>query len=452
MREWKNKQVLLVGMARSGVAAARLLHTLGARLTVNDARERDAFAGALDFMDDWHVDWRLGQAPDGLIEGKDLIVFSSGVPFWSDWIQKARAMGIPCINELQLGFWMSKAPFVAITGTNGKTTTTTLIWQMFVNAQVQSFAVGNIGIPVCTHALEMQPEGVMVAEVAPFQLISTLDFRPRVSAILNITEDHLNWFHTMENYIDKKCLVFAHQRGDDVCILNADNAITATLVDRPQCRVMLFSHQKEVEEGAFVRDGWMLLRVDGKETKICPVDSIVIPGPHNLENAMAASLSAFLMGVSPEVIAHTLQTFKGVEHRIETVRTLNGVTYINDSKATNPDSTIKAIEAMKQPTVLILGGSDKKSDYMPMFRAFTPLIREVVVVGDTAEDIAACAKRAGLHCVHRAYSFEEALLTARDLATQGMNVLLSPACASYDFFDNFEQRGEVFKRLVWELK
>ena len=452
MREWKNKQVLLVGMARSGVAAARLLHTLGARLTINDAKERAAFAGALDFMNTWDVDWRLGQAPDALIDGKDLIVFSSGVPFWSPWIQTARQKGIPCINELQLGFWMSQAPFVAITGTNGKTTTTTLTCKMFENAHVQSFAVGNIGIPVCTHALEMQPDGVMVAEVAPFQLISTLDFRPRVSAILNITEDHLNWFKTMDNYIDKKCLVFAHQRGDDVCILNADNDITATLVNRPQCRVMLFSHQKEVEEGAFVRDGWMILRIDGKETPICAVDSILIPGPHNLENAMAASLSAFVMGVSAQVIAHTLQTFQGVEHRIETVRTLHGVTFINDSKATNPDSTIKAIEAMKQPTVLILGGSDKKSDYMPMFRAFTPLIRDVVVVGDTAEDIAACAKRAGLDCVHRAYSFEEALHMARDLATPGMNVLLSPACASYDFFDNFEQRGEVFKRLVWELK
>lgn len=445
------KDVLIVGMARSGVAAAQMLLELGAKVTLNDQRDRPAFAGALDEFDG-RATFALGQEVGELYRGRDLILFSSGVPFWSEWIAQAREAGIPCYNELELGFQLSRAPFVAVTGTNGKTTTTTLLTEIFRNAGKQSYAVGNIGVPVCTHALEMQPDGILVEEAAPFQMISAPSFHPRVSMILNITEDHLNWFHTMDNYIDKKCLVFAKQAGDDVCILNADDPIASSLGDRPRCKVMWFTHQKQLLEGAFVREGELIVSVAGEEHAICRTEEVRIPGLHNLENALAASLAAFLMGVPADVIAHTLKTFAGVEHRIETVRTLHGVTYINDSKATNPEAAIKAIEAMKQPTVLILGGSEKYSDFHPMFRAFTPYIREIVVLGVTADAIARTAQEEGFTHVHRAYSFEEAVHMARALAHEGMNVLLSPACASYDMFQSYEHRGREFKRLVWEMK
>ena len=378
--DYKDKNVLVVGMARSGVAAAQCMVQLGAKVTINDQKSKEALGKALDSLQGLPIQWRLGEAPDDLIFGKDLILFSSGVPFWSGWIIQAREHGIPCYNEMEIGALLSKSPLVGVTGTNGKTTTTTLIHEIFLAADKRSFAVGNIGDPLLNHVLETTEDGVMVVEAAPFQMISAPHFHPKVSLILNITEDHLNWFKTMDNYIDKKCLVFALQRGDDVCILNADDPIASTLGERPQCRVLWFSHNREVE-GAYAKDGKVYINVDGKKVYLLDAQDIRIPGPHNLENAMAASLAAYIMGVGADVIANTLKQFPGVEHRIETVRTLHGVTFINDSKATNPDSTIKAIEAMDKPTILLLGGSEKNSDYMPMFQAFTPVYRAYRGIG-----------------------------------------------------------------------
>jgi UDP-N-acetylmuramoylalanine--D-glutamate ligase len=449
--DYKNKKVLIVGMARSGIAAAQTMVKLGALVTINDIKPREALGQALDCLDGLPITWRLGEEPDSLISDKDLILFSSGVPFWSGWIIQARAMGIPCYNEMQIGALLSKAPLVAVTGTNGKTTTTTLIHEIFKASGKQSFAVGNIGDPLLNHVLETTQDGVMVVETAPFQMVSAPDFHPRVSMILNITEDHLNWFHTMDNYIDKKCLVFALQSGDDVCILNADDAVTKTLGDRPKCRVLWFSRMKKVE-GAYAENGKVYLNLGGEPRFIIDTGEIRIPGLHNLENALAAVLATSVMGVEPEVIGNVLREFPGVEHRIETVRKLNGVTYINDSKATNPEATIKAIEAMQQDTIVLLGGSEKNSDYMPMFKAFTPLIKRIVVLGVTAGAIAAAAERAGFTAVSHAESFLDAINIARSFAVPGMNVLLSPACASYDMFDNYEQRGREFKRVVNEMQ
>jgi UDP-N-acetylmuramoylalanine--D-glutamate ligase len=449
--EYKDKNVLIVGMARSGIAAAQCMVALGAKVTINDRKQPEAFGQALDDLRDLPIQWRLGEEPDELIADKDLILFSSGVPYWSGWIIQARAMGIPCYNEMQIGALLSRSPMVAVTGTNGKTTTTTLIHEIFTAAGKQSFAVGNIGVPLLQHVLETTEDGFLVVETAPFQLISAPDFHPRVSIILNITEDHLNWFHTMENYIEKKCLVFARQTGDDICILNADDAITATLGDRPDCRVLWFSREREVE-GAYAKDGKIYLNLDGERVYVAQTEDVRMPGQHNLENALAAVLAAYLMGVAPEVIARVLGSFAGVEHRIETVRTLDGITYINDSKATNPEATIKAIEAMQRPTILLLGGSEKNSDYGPMFEAFTPFIKRIVVLGVTAQSIAAAAARAGFGAVSRAESFEDALNIARSHALSGDNILLSPACASYDMFESFEHRGREFKRIVWEMQ
>lgn len=452
MKNLENERVLIVGMARSGMAAAKLLLKLGARITINDKRPLEEFKGSLDELRQPGVEFGLDEEPANLLKGKTLVVFSSGVPFWSEWIRTARSMGIKCINELELGYWVTEADFVAVTGTNGKTTTTTLIKEIFTDAGINSHALGNIGVPVCTHALEMKKGDIIAAEVAPFQLVSTIDFRPKVSLILNITEDHLNWFGTMENYIDGKCLIFKNQTAQDWLILNYDDPIVRPLAARAKARVLYFSRLEKLENGAYVEDGDIVIQLDGKKTKVCGADEVLIPGSHNLENALAAALAAFIMGVPAESIRYTLMRFRGVEHRIETVRTFEGVTYINDSKGTNPDATIKAIHAMKQPTVLILGGSDKKSDFVPMFKEFTPLIENIVVIGQTAEKIIQAAEQTGYKNYVRAKSFEEAVNKARELARPGMNVLLSPACASFDMFDNFEHRGSVFKKIVMELK
>ncbi|MBQ9989094.1 MAG: UDP-N-acetylmuramoyl-L-alanine--D-glutamate ligase [Clostridia bacterium] len=450
--DFKGKKILVVGMARSGISATHLMCRLGAEVTINDMKTREEMGDKLEELSDLPIEWRLGEDPDTLTDGKDMVLFTSAVPFWSEWIKRARDNGVPCYNEMEIGAQLSKAPMVAITGSNGKTTTTTLIDEIFRAAGRQSFAVGNIGIPLCNHALEMKEEGVMVVEAAPFQMISAPSFHPRVSMVLNITEDHLNWFKTMENYINQKCLVFKNQRGDDVCILNEDDPISSSLGDRPQCRVLRFSRTKQVE-GAVVENDVLTLSYDGKRVPIINIHEIRIPGAHNLENALAAALSTHLMGVAPEVIAQTLRDFAGVEHRIETVGTVDGITYINDSKATNPDSTIKAVQAMRKPTVLILGGSVKNSDYLPMFKAFTPEIERIVVLGATAQAIMDTAERAGFKNVHYCPgTFEEAVALARSVARPGMNVLLSPACASYDMFESYEHRGRTFKRLVKEME
>ncbi len=451
MKEMKDKQVLIVGMARSGVAAARMLSRLGAKLTLTDTRNSEQMASAIEQLRDIDANWQLGVEPDALIEGKDYIILSPSVYYWAPWVEKAKQNGTEVVSELQLGAWFTQGDFVAVTGTNGKTTTTTLIGEIFKANGNRTHVLGNIGVPVCTEALDTQKGDVIVCETAPFMTVGITDFRPKISMILNLTEDHLNYFGTMENYINCKKLVYKNQAGSDVCILNADDPRTVALRDEPKCKVMYFSRTQDIIEGALVKRNDIVVRIGRRDIPIMRVDEVKIPGPHNLENALAAILAAYLMGVKPGVIRRAVMAFGGVEHRIETVRTLHGVTFINDSKATNPDSTIKAIRAMTKPTVLILGGSNKNSDYMPMFRAFTKYIQSIVVVGETSEQILSAARKAGFISVHRAYTFEEAVTLAQQLASPGMNVLLSPACASFDMFDNFEQRGEVFKRIVMEL-
>jgi len=451
--DYSKMRVLVVGMARSGIAAAQLLYKLGTKeIILNDMRDREAFSGKLDDLLALGMTDRLGMEPDSLIHGVDLIVFSSGVPFWREWIKNARVAGIPCVNELELAYWVTKADFVAITGTNGKTTTTTLVSEIFRAAGKVSHPVGNIGDPACTYAYELQEGDVAVAEVAPFQLVSTLKFHPRVSAILNITEDHLDWFQTMENYIRGKCIVFQNQTPADYCVLNYDNEITRGLCDEPKARVLFFSVSHILPEGAYVKDGQIVLSVDGNTRTLMPIKDVRIPGNHNLENALAAALMTSLMGVADSVIAKTLRTFAGVEHRIETVATVDGVTYINDSKGTNPDATIMAIRAMDRPTVLILGGYDKHGDFLPMFREFNQYIAHIVVLGQTQEQIVDTAKQVGYQNITLADSLADAVQKCRALASPGMNVLLSPACASWDMFSDYEERGRRFKELVMELK
>ena len=307
-------------------------------------------------------------------------------------------------------------------------------------------------MPITQESLNTKDGDWVVAETAALQLDTIETYHPFASTVLNITEDHLNRYITMENYTNAKARVFENQTKDDFCILNYDNDITRSLADKVPARLLFFSRKCEVENGAFVRNGEMIFRLDGKEESILPVDEIKIPGAHNLENALAAAALSMVCGIPADVIAKTLREYNGVEHRIEFVRTVNGIDFINDSKGTNPDATINAVLAMKKPTVLMLGGSEKNSDFTEMFRSFTPMIKSCVFLGETAPKIKACADKCGFKDYVMASDFNDAVMKAYELAEEGGAVLLSPACASFDMFDNFEHRGEVFKQIVKELK
>lgn len=444
----KLEKVLVIGMARSGIAAAPVLKSLGAEVVLNDSKPREQLEG-LEGLSEADYTFALGQKPDELVDAADLIVISPSVPLNLPYAEKAKAQGKEVIAELELAYRLCKGTPVAITGTNGKTTTTTLTGEIFKAANRGCFVVGNIGEPYIAHALEANEGDVMVTEISSYQLEGIVDFRPKAAALLNITEDHMIRHKTMENYIAAKMRVFENQTKEDYSVLNYDDPTVRALADRVNGTLVFFSRKAELSEGAFVRDGYIIFRFGGKEQTVCHVDDIRIRGPHNLENALAATALTMLCGVNAETVAETLKTFAGVEHRIETVCTVDGVTYINDSKGTNPDSTIKAIETMTKPTVLILGGYDKGGSFDSMFEAFTENIRYTVLIGVTAKKLAATAEKYGWknYCVVEG-TFEEGLLCAREHAQDGWNVLLSPACASFDMFKDYEERGRIFKEIV----
>jgi UDP-N-acetylmuramoylalanine--D-glutamate ligase len=450
--EYKEKKALVVGMAKSGVASAALLSDLGAHVIIYDAKKRqDLPCDIADELKRHDYTDMLGQDIMPIIPDIDIMVLSPGVPPGLPFIQVARDLGKHVIAEIELGFSVSKADFIAITGTNGKTTTTALTGEIFKNAGFNTFVLGNIGVPVTQEALNTKQGDVVVAETAALQLDATVEYRPVESAILNITEDHLDRYGNMENYIAAKAKIFKNQTEENFCVLNLDNEYCRSLIPNITARIVGFSVEKKLESGAFLNDGMLCFRLDGQEKEIIRAEEIKIPGRHNLENALAAAALACLYGIQPKVIADTLRTFGGVEHRIEFVRTVRGVDFINDSKGTNPDATIKAVQAMKKPTVLILGGYDKKSDFKNLFDNFTDQIKSVVLLGATAGKLAEAAHSAGFEDYIMATSMQDAVQKAFSVSGEGYNVLLSPACASYDMFSNFEERGAVFKQIVKEL-
>ncbi len=447
--DYKDKKVLVIGMAKSGVSSAALLCRLGADVTIYDIKPKQHLPEhLLDELEGFSYHDMLGKDPIDIIHEMDILVLSPGVPLGLPFIKRAYELNKSVIAEIELGFAVSKADFIAITGTNGKTTTTALTGEIFKNAGVPTHVLGNIGIPITQEAMKTKPGDVVVAETAALQLDTIVDYRPKESAILNITEDHLDRYQTMENYTAAKAKIFKNQRAEDYCVLNYDNELVRALEPQIQAKVVWFSTKTKPENGAYVADGMIYFSLNGSTQEILPASEVKIPGRHNLENALAATALACLYGISAEVIAHTLRTFPGVEHRIEFVRTVNGVSFINDSKGTNPDATINAIQAMTTPTVLLLGGFDKKNDFVPLFQEFTPMIKAVIVLGDTADKIIEAAQECDYPNYIRATGFEDAVLKAYSIADEGDTVLLSPACASWDMFQNFEERGRIFKEIV----
>lgn len=447
------KRVLVVGMARSGVAAAELLLHSGAVPLINDTKALEAFGIELDGLKNTKAEFHLGENPIALLEKADAVVISPGVPIDAPLVVAAREKGIILIGELELGALFDQSRMVAVTGTNGKTTTVTLLCEIFKNAGKIARTAGNIGIPYTKVAMEAREEDVTVCEVSSFQLETVETFHPKVAAILNITEDHLNRHGTMEEYTRLKLRIFENQTEEDIAVLNFDDTLLQDKAANIKSRVMWFSAKRAVPMGAFIEDGCIMCAFDGEIRKVVEADQVHIPGPHNLENALAATCVATAMGVPAPVIRHTLRTFEGVEHRIEFVRTLDGVTFINDSKGTNVDSTIKAVQTMQDQTIIILGGYDKKTDFAPLAAeiAKTPFIQGAVVIGQTAEQIKSALKEKGFHNVKSAESFEHGISLAREALAGSGNVLLSPACASFDMFKDYEERGCVFKQIVHQM-
>ena len=357
------------------------------------------------------------------------------------------------VGELELAWSLMQGDVLAISGTNGKTTTTTLLGRIFENAGRVMHVAGNIGYPLSAVAIESRKDDVTVVEVSSFQLESVKTFHPHVAALLNITEDHLNRHGTMAQYIRLKQRIFENQTERDFAVLNMDDPVLLKMAGKLKAQIAFFSRTQPVQNGAFVDGGKIVWQWNGARRAICDADQLLIPGPHNLENALAATAMASAVGVPAPVIRHTLQTFSGVEHRIEKARVFQGVTYINDSKDTNVDSTIKAVQSMKAPTVLLLGGYDKHTDFMPLCREIVACgrITDVVVMGETARQIREQLEEAGYGRVTRAVSLRDAVDKARALAVSGGNVLLSPACASFDMFRDYEHRGAMFKEIVASL-
>ena len=442
--------ILIIGAARSGVASAEYLLSIGKQIVISDMNTKLA-EDVETQLGHASVSYVWGKQPDVAALQPELIVMSPGVPLSIPPVVKARELGIPVISEPELAFRYSDVPFVAITGTNGKTTTTTLTAFLLEKEGRKVVAGGNIGLPLISQCPKMSANDIVVAEMSSFQLESVDSFCPKVAVVMNLTPDHLDRHKTMEAYAAAKANIFKNQGPEEYLLLNKDDAIVAAMAAGAKSHVYYFSQQEILDEGIWLEDGNLVYCLDknGAPQVLIPAAEIGIVGSHNWQNAMAASLAALLMGQQPEIIAERLRAFKGVAHRMEPVATIDGVLYVNDSKGTNPDSTEKALGSYgKRPIVLIAGGRNKGSDMavlVPLMRAHC---RGVVLVGEATGDFIDAFARTGYTDYVCADSFEDAVAKAREMAQSGDVVLLSPACASWDMFDNFEQRGDLFKELV----
>ena len=447
----EGKKVLVFGSGISGIGAAGLLEERGADVVLydgNDKLNREELRAKLGAESKAEI--VLGECPEELIRSLDIVVISPGVPTDLPVVNRMRECGIPIIGEIELAYELGKGEVLAITGTNGKTTTTALLGEIMKRASDSAFLVGNIGNPYTTVVDETREDSVIVAEMSSFQLETIVTFRPRVSAILNITPDHLNRHHTMEAYIEAKMNVAKNQTKDDVCVLNYEDEVLRKFGEEVTAEVLYFSSRRKLEKGIYLEDGNIIYR-NPEECLVCNVEELKLLGTHNYENVMAAVAMAASYGVDMDVIRETIRDFAGVEHRIEFVAEKNGVAYYNDSKGTNPDAAIKGIQAMRRPTMLIGGGYDKDSSYKEWIESFDGKVKKLVLLGQTKEKIAKEARECGFYDIILVDTFEEAVMTCVKLAEPGDAVLLSPACASWGMFKNYEERGDKFKEIVNSL-
>lgn len=454
--DFNKKNVLVFGSGISGVAASRLLLKKGAGVYLYDGDvQKDADKIRRDILEDNAgqkvVQVILGELPDVILDRVSLTVISPGVPTDLPVVNKMKEKGIPIWGEIELAYVMGKGDVLAISGTNGKTTTTALLGEIMKNYRGSTFVVGNIGNPYTDIALDTKEDSVIVAEMSSFQLETIHSFRPKVSAILNISPDHLNRHHTMEEYIKAKQNIAKNQTGKDTCVLNYEDEVTRKFGENIKAQVLYFSSRRKLEKGIYLEDGEIILNLDDNALRVCRVEELKLLGTHNFENVMAAIAMAAAYKVPMDIIRRSVLDFQGVEHRIEFVAEKNGVAYYNDSKGTNPDAAIKAIKAMNRPTLLIGGGYDKDSSYDEWIQSFDGKVKKLVLLGETREKIDVSAKRLGFTDTILTDTFEEAVEACVANAKPGDAVLLSPACASWGMFHNYEERGDKFKELINRL-
>nr|WP_243238625.1 UDP-N-acetylmuramoyl-L-alanine--D-glutamate ligase [Romboutsia sp. 1001713B170207_170306_H8] len=452
--ELKNKKVLLVGLAKTGVSTIKYLDKLGAKTIVNDIKEKAQLEEILAQLKDIkNVEYILGYHPEN-VDDIDMAIVSPGVPLDLPFICKLKNNNIKIIGEVELAYRLSKnnPTFIGITGTNGKTTTTSIVGKIFKTANKDTYIVGNIGNPVIDTVDSTNEDSILVTELSSFQLESIDEFRPKVSAFLNVTEDHMNRHHTMENYIAAKSRIFENQKEEDFTILNYDDTIVRDLSQKCNSKVIFFSRKEKLNKGIYLDENNNIIIDIDKKIVLMNADELSLPGEHNLENCMAAIGITYVSNIDLSIIKDVLKNFKSVEHRQEFVRELNDIIFVNDSKGTNPDSTIKAIKSYKKNIVLIAGGKDKGSSFDELLEAAKSNVVALVLLGETAPKIEICAKEKGFEKIYNVKNMKEAVEKSYDIAQSGDVVLLSPACASWDMYSNFEVRGKDFKDNVNNLK
>lgn len=446
--EYNGKKALVCGMARSGIAAAKLLNRLGARVTLQDMKKREEISADVLALEGEGIVLYTGANPDEIACAQDLIVLSPGIPCDLPFIAAAEEAGIEVISEVELAYRLTPCPITAITGTNGKTTTTTLTGEIMKTAYSGTAVVGNIGIPYSEEVERLTEKDWVVAEISSFQMEKAKEFHPHISAVLNITPDHLNRHKTMDVYIAMKERVFAKQTAADFCILNHGDEICRKMADKTAAKVFFFDSSETLAEGIYLDGDAIEVRWGAINETLIHVDELQILGVHNYENVMAAAAMGICAGIALDTIRAVLKGFVGVAHRIEYVATVDGVDYYNDSKGTNVDASIRAVLAMKKPIVLIGGGYDKGSSFDEWTKLFPGRVKHLVLIGVTAPKVRASAEKFGFTAISDCETFEEAVDLCREKAEDGDCVLLSPACASWGMFDNYEQRGDMFKEQV----
>lgn len=463
-----NKRVVVAGAGKSGIGAAKLLLAHGAEVIVFDENDKTDKLSVLHKLGDYEkAGVVVGRLDEALLDTIDLMVISPGISIEAPFTEDFRKRGIPIWSEIELAYQAAKGSIAAITGTNGKTTTTALVGEICGAYNTDTFTVGNIGIPFTQIAGDTTRESLIVAEISSFQLEAIIDFQPAVSAVLNVTPDHLDRHHTFECYRDTKQKIAMNQTKDQICVLNYDDEHTKRMADFVPATAVFFSRRENLAEGACIKGNQLVLRTrsvqdDSSESgfrkvdvpvefPVLTIEEMKLLGNHNVENYLAAICIAYYMGIPLEIIRKGCMEFKGVEHRIEFVKEVKGVAYYNDSKGTNPDAAIKGIQAMNRPTLLIGGGYDKKVPFDDWIESFDGKVRYLLLIGQTAEVIAETARKHGFQDIIFEDNLEDAVKTCYELANDGDAVLLSPACASWGQFDNYEQRGDMFKEFVRNL-
>jgi len=443
----KNKKILVVGLGVSGVACVKGLNELGAEILVYDGSTKEKLTETLKELEGVKAEYYLSN-DDFNLNDIDLAIKSPGIKYETPIIQKLISKNIKVISDIEAAYMITKATIVSISGTNGKTTTTTLVGEI-VKASGKKYKVtGNIGYGMFYDSLNAEEGEILVAETSSFQLAGTYDYKPHISVLTNITPDHLDYHHTIENYIKAKFNNVINQDENDYAILNYEDEIIRDYSKNLKSKITFFSAERVLDEGIFVENGKMIFKDKDETTFIVSVDDIFIPGKHNVENALAAAGVCFALNIKPEIIANVLKEFKGVEHRLEFSGEFNGVKFYNDSKGTNPDASIKAVQGIEEPIILIAGGYDKKSKYDEFIASFENKVKSLVLLGQTADEIEKCARESGFDNIYRVQNMDEAVKKCFELSNEGDNVVLSPACASWGMYPNYEVRGRDFKERV----